>query len=322
MKLNINKLFNFYNGRPVYITGITSDLGTWLAITLKMMGANVHGCGLFSQPQSLYDSVELSKHVPISLCDITSSADKSKYMLDLIDVAPDVVFNLASQSNEEISNEFPFDTFNTNVMGYVITNEILRGLQHHISLLNVIQKPTKSNAYSSSINCFYEVLKSYKQISHNITASTLAIDKVLTPSNTTIDNLIQNNQSLNEINYEYATDTVMNLLTFAMTQYKDKKSHNYCQIPNNMDKNEILCLLNRYTDFNFKEVKSYKTKETVNETTNEQDEFINFPSAGKNNEDFLISLISWYNFHIKEEKMYSYTCDKIKSELSMLRKNN
>lgn len=131
------KLRKFYNGRTVYITGITGFKGTWLALMLEELGANVYGMGLLPEEKSLANMVDLDSHAKVAYGDITAPATESCYMVTMAASQPDVVFHLAAQPIVSEGYKNPFDTFNTNIMGTVITHEIVRALDKKVSLVNV-----------------------------------------------------------------------------------------------------------------------------------------------------------------------------------------
>lgn len=132
-----DKLKDFYEGRKVYITGITGFKGTWLAMMLKELGADVTGIGLFPEHDSLANLINLDKEVKVVYGDITAPADNSSYMTSVVNLQPDVVFHLAAQPIVSEGYAEPFTTFHTNIMGTVITHEILRALDRKVSLINV-----------------------------------------------------------------------------------------------------------------------------------------------------------------------------------------
>jgi len=107
-------LFNgVYNGKTVLITGNTGFKGSWLALWLIKLGANVIG----------YSKNIISKPSHFSLLNLKYKT----YFNDILDIKslnkvilkhkPDIVFHLAAQSLVIESYKNPFETYSTNVIG-------------------------------------------------------------------------------------------------------------------------------------------------------------------------------------------------------------
>lgn len=161
-------LNSFYKGRRVYITGITGDTGTWLALKLKSMGAIVSGIGLVPDSNSTAYTNNLEAEVSIVYGDITEDADKSVYLASIVHFKPEIVFHLAAQTPNWSDYSDIYSVFNTNIMGTVITHEILRGLGSKVSLVNIREQMPSVNeidrfstVVSSSITeCYQGEVKS------------------------------------------------------------------------------------------------------------------------------------------------------------------
>lgn len=136
-----DELKKFYKNKRVLITGITGFKGTWLAYMLKDLGAKIYGIGLPPEHGSLADRCDINKDFYVTYGDITAPSNDSNYMLLALVADPDVVFHLAAQPLVSEGYNDPFRTFNTNIMGTVITHEILRTISEtsdkKISLINV-----------------------------------------------------------------------------------------------------------------------------------------------------------------------------------------
>ena len=118
----IEKLRKFYENKNVYITGITGFRGPWLALTLIELGANVSGCGLKPNDNSVFNIVKLKMKVPVVFCDVTETAEKSQYLLDIIIKDPDIVFNFVTDARSH---------------GTIITQRILSSFGHNVNLVNI-----------------------------------------------------------------------------------------------------------------------------------------------------------------------------------------
>lgn len=116
--------FNVYKGKKVLITGHTGFKGSWLAIWLKELGADVYGYAL--DPYSGMDNfvtTNLTDKVTHMVGDIRDGERLKKYFRD---VEPDFAFHLAAQPLVLLSYQDPAGTFNTNLMGTVNFFEAVR----------------------------------------------------------------------------------------------------------------------------------------------------------------------------------------------------
>ena len=128
MKLNRDLLIKAYEGKNIFITGITGFKGSWMALVLHELGANVFGMGLKPDSRnSLFYQAKVNEIATVDFGDITEQANKSTVIKGIIKADPDYIFHMAAQPIVSKGYEDPFDTFNTNIMGTVIMHEILRG---------------------------------------------------------------------------------------------------------------------------------------------------------------------------------------------------
>lgn len=115
---------NFYKGKKVLITGHTGFKGSWLAIWLDMMGAEVSGFSL--APKTRRDNFVLSgidEHIYSFYGDIRDR----ELISDVFEAQkPDIVFHLAAQPLVRLSYKIPYDTYATNVMGTMNVLEAIR----------------------------------------------------------------------------------------------------------------------------------------------------------------------------------------------------
>ena len=115
---------DFWNNRNVLITGATGFKGSWLALWLDSLGANVTGISLDppSQP-NLFTEADISeviKHYHEDICNVEAV---KKIILDS---KPSVVFHMAAQSLVRYSYENPMETYRTNVLGTLSILEAIR----------------------------------------------------------------------------------------------------------------------------------------------------------------------------------------------------
>lgn len=106
----------FWRGRRVFLTGHTGFKGSWLALWLTRMGAEVTGFALPTESPSLFEQArvgELVHHVEGDIRDL-AAVDAA-----MAAARPEVVFHLAAQSLVRLSYATPVETFATNVQGTV-----------------------------------------------------------------------------------------------------------------------------------------------------------------------------------------------------------
>jgi len=125
MEKLVNMAFkNCYNGKKVLITGHTGFKGSWLAIWLRSLGAEVYGYAL--DPYSDLDnfvSCRLEKEIHHRIGDVR---DLNKLKAFFAEVQPDIAFHLAAQPLVLLSYKDPVNTFETNLMGVVNFFEAVR----------------------------------------------------------------------------------------------------------------------------------------------------------------------------------------------------
>ena len=144
---------NIYKGKRVYLTGHTGFKGSWLALWLTKLGAEVCGYSLApntnpSMFEELKIETKISKSVIGNLLD-TESLEKS-----MSEFKPDIVFHLAAQPIVRLSYKEPKMTYETNVIG----------------TLNVLEAARKCNSVQAFVNittdkCYEnkEVNRGYKE---------------------------------------------------------------------------------------------------------------------------------------------------------------
>ncbi len=120
-------LKSIFSGKSVIITGHTGFKGSWLAMWLKLLGADVTGVALDppSQP-SHFEVSGLTEALEDHRLDIRDST-ALKHLVS--QTQPDFVFHLAAQPLVRQSYLDPVETYQTNVLGTLNLLEALRPLE-------------------------------------------------------------------------------------------------------------------------------------------------------------------------------------------------
>lgn len=113
-----------WSGRRVFVTGHTGFKGSWLALWLADMGAEVTGYALPppSTP-SLFETARVADLVQHIEGDVRDLAHLEQAVRD---ARPEIIFHLAAQPLVRLSYEQPVETYATNVMGTVDLLEAVR----------------------------------------------------------------------------------------------------------------------------------------------------------------------------------------------------
>jgi CDP-glucose 4,6-dehydratase len=126
---------DIYKKRKVLITGHTGFKGSWLAIWLKELGADVVGYSLDppSDPNN-FEATKLQEKITHIHGDIR---DLDRLMETFKKYQPEFVFHLAAQPLVRLSYEEPKLTFDTNVGGSVNVFEAVRKTPSVKVLVNI-----------------------------------------------------------------------------------------------------------------------------------------------------------------------------------------
>jgi len=175
----------FWKGKRVLITGHTGFKGSWLAVWLRRLGAEVIGYSLAppTQPSLFVDARVADGIVSLhgDVCDLpVLKAAISEH-------APEIVIHMAAQSLVRLSYKDPVETFATNVMGTVNVLEAVRCAPGIRVLLNVTTDKCYENRewlwgyrehdplgghdpYSSSKGCAELATSAYRRSFFEVTA--------------------------------------------------------------------------------------------------------------------------------------------------------
>lgn len=122
---NLDIFDNFYAGKRVLITGHTGFKGSWLAIWLQSLGAEIVGVGL--DPLTSRDNFLLSGIGNKIKADIRADIRDGEEMKRVFArYKPQIVFHLAAQPLVRLSYQCPVETWQTNVMGTINILEAIR----------------------------------------------------------------------------------------------------------------------------------------------------------------------------------------------------
>ncbi|MFH1715556.1 MAG: CDP-glucose 4,6-dehydratase [Elusimicrobiota bacterium] len=176
------KLFNgIYKDKTVFLTGHTGFKGSWIALWLTLMGADVTGYSL--EPPTTPNHFELLKlNINGIIGDIR---DKDKLNNALLNAKPDIVFHMAAQPLVRYSYKEPLETFGTNVIGTANVFEVCRKVKNIKAIVNITsdkcyenkedKRPYKEgdpmggyDPYSASKGCAELVTASYRNSFFNI----------------------------------------------------------------------------------------------------------------------------------------------------------
>jgi CDP-glucose 4,6-dehydratase len=132
---------DFFKNKRILITGDTGFKGSWLALWLKKLGANVNGYSLPPEyKHDHYNLINLEKeihHIDGNLLDFKWLNEKFE------EIKPEIVFHLAAQALVRYSYDEPKLTFDTNVLG---SANILESVRR--------SKTVKSLIYVTSDKCY------------------------------------------------------------------------------------------------------------------------------------------------------------------------
>ena len=116
---------NFFKGKRLLITGHTGFKGSWLAIWLHELGAEV--IGVAQNPYTERDNYVLSGIGKKIKADLRADIRNGNRIKEIFrEYRPEIVFHLAAQPLVRLSYDIPVDTYETNVMGTIHIMEAIR----------------------------------------------------------------------------------------------------------------------------------------------------------------------------------------------------
>lgn len=113
-----------YKGKTVLVTGHTGFKGSWLAVWLNALGANVVGYGL--DPYTEKDNFNLTE-IKNEIADIRGDIRNAELIGKIFEIYnPEIIFHMAAQPIVRYSYEHAKETFDVNIMGTVNVLEAIR----------------------------------------------------------------------------------------------------------------------------------------------------------------------------------------------------
>ena len=164
---------NIYKEKRVFITGHTGFKGSWLALWMKKMGAEVAGYSLAPNTTPNHFS-ELNLEIDSILSDIRN---KEKLVAEIEQFQPDIVFHLAAQPLVRYSYKEPSETYETNVIGTLNVLEACQKVKSVKAIVcvttdKVYQNQESPNGYSEDDRLGgYDPYSSSKACAEILTAS-------------------------------------------------------------------------------------------------------------------------------------------------------
>jgi CDP-glucose 4,6-dehydratase len=114
----------FWNGKPVFLTGHTGFKGSWLALWLQHLGANLTGYALDPPTDpSLFKKADVAACMQSVVGDLRDRPRLTSWMQT---AQPEIVFHLAAQPLVRHSYADPVGTYETNVLGTIHLLEAVR----------------------------------------------------------------------------------------------------------------------------------------------------------------------------------------------------
>lgn len=127
---------NIYKGKKVFLTGHTGFKGSWLALWLTSLGADV--CGYSLAPNttpSMFNELNIENKITKSV--IGDILDENLLKRTINEFQPDIVFHLAAQPLVRLSYAEPVMTYKTNVIGSLNVLEAARKCNSVKALVNI-----------------------------------------------------------------------------------------------------------------------------------------------------------------------------------------
>lgn len=144
---------NIYKGKKVFLTGHTGFKGSWLALWLTSLGAEVLGYSLAPNTNpSMFKELNIENKISKSIIGNILDAEYLKQTMD--DFKPDIVFHLSAQPLVRLSYKEPVLTYQVNVIGSLNVLQTARNCPSVKAFINV----TTDKCYENK-----ETTRAYKE---------------------------------------------------------------------------------------------------------------------------------------------------------------
>lgn len=142
----ISEFAKCFFGKKVLITGHTGFKGSWMALWLKQLGANVSGISIdVPTNPSHFIAANLSNQIDDYRIDI---CDKNLVGKIVNKLKPDFVFHLAAQSLVRRSYDYPVETMLANAIGTANILDSLRNLDNNVVAIMITSDKVYDNVES------------------------------------------------------------------------------------------------------------------------------------------------------------------------------
>lgn len=142
---------NIYKNKKIFLTGHTGFKGSWLALWLTQLGAEV--CGYSLEPNtnpSMFNELDIGQKITKSV--IGDILDEEKLKKTINEFQPNIIFHLAAQPLVRLSYAEPKLTYETNVIG---TLNVLEAARHCSSVKAFVNVTTDKCYENKEINRGY-----------------------------------------------------------------------------------------------------------------------------------------------------------------------
>lgn len=344
--MNKENLKDAYQGKNVYITGITGFKGSWLALMLHNLGANVRGIGLETDDDDcLFYSGRVQELVQVDIANMLDPLPHSALVRGILEHQPDFIFHLAAQPIVSVGYKDPFNTFYTNIMGTVMLHEILRGYEcGEISVINITTdkvykessgKLSENNElrgydpYSLSKSCSDMISTCYRQVYGGHKISTARAGNVIGggdyAENRIVPDIVRStkNKELLEIRnphsirpYQHVFDALVGYLVLAAAQNEHPELQGEWNVgpdeSQTMKTGELVDKMQSYMNFDWANTgKQIGHESDVLILDNTKLKSIGWVPAFPTNDDVLKSTADWYNKHMNGDDMQKVTLEQI-----------
>lgn len=139
---------DFWKKKRVLLTGHTGFKGSWMALLLETMGAEVYGVSLEPNTDpSLYEILKPWTNLTSVFCDIRDREQLAKLVAN---ADPEIVIHMAAQPLVRDSYDRPVETFDTNIMGTVYLLEALKNSSNLEAILVITSDKVYANDNSGT----------------------------------------------------------------------------------------------------------------------------------------------------------------------------